>query len=101
MTIVLARYLNKRLIELYPNTQGETIGILRKDGTYQYQRWLGFIDRERAMTLGKPVKLEAARVGHQGEIHVTWRDIPKGRHVQGCLTHEGAYAVTDWNVRLV
>ncbi|NKC01547.1 MAG: hypothetical protein GKR90_24025 [Pseudomonadales bacterium] len=53
------------------------------------------------MTLGKPVKLEAARVGHQGEMHVTWRDIPKGRHVQGCLTREGAYAVTDWNVRLV
>ena len=101
MTLVLARYLNKRLIELYPGTEGETIGVLRRDGTYEDRRWLGFIDRERAMTLGRPVKLEAARIGHQGDVHVTWRDIPKGRHVQGCLTREGAYAVTDWNIRLV
>ena len=92
--IVLARYLNKRLIELYPNTEGETVGVLRKDGTYAYRPWRGLIDRERAMTLGRPVKLHVARVGHQGAVHVAWRG-------QGCLTPEGAYAVTDWNVRLV
>jgi hypothetical protein len=99
--IVLARYLNKRLIELYPNTEGETVGVLRKDGTYEYRPWRGLIDRERAMMLGRPVKLHVARVGYQGTVHVVWRDVPKGRHVQGCLTPEGAYAVTDWNVRLV
>lgn len=101
MKIVLARYINKRLIELYPTTRGETIGVLRKDGSYEYRTWLGFVERERAMTLGRPVKLQAARVGYQGEIHVSWRDIPRGRHVQGCLTRDGVYAVTDWNVRLV
>lgn len=101
MHIVLARYLNKRLIELYANTQGETVGVLRKDGSYEYRPWLGFVDREHALQSGKPVKLLVARVGQQGDTRVVWKDIPKGRHLQGCLTSRGAYAVTDWNVRLV
>ncbi|MEQ8690799.1 MAG: hypothetical protein RIC89_08175 [Pseudomonadales bacterium] len=101
MQIVLARYLNKRLIELYANTRGETIGVLRRDGSYEYCPWLGFIDRERAIQSGRPVKLNVARVGQQGEARVVWKDIPKGRHVQGCLTDKGAYAVADWNIRLV
>ena len=101
MQLVLARYLNKRLIELYGSTRGETIGVLRRDGSYDYRRWLGFIDRDGAQRLGRPVKLQAARIGRQGEAHVDWRDIPRGRHVQGCLTREGVYAVADWTVRLV
>ena len=101
MQIILARYLNKRLIELYDNTHGETIGVLRRDGSYEYRPWLGFVQRERALALGRPVKLQVARVGQQGETQVVWRDIPIGRHVQGCLTQRGVYAVADWNVRLV
>ncbi len=101
MQIVLARYVNKRLIELYANTKGETVGILRKDGTYEYRPWLGFVDRSRAIGLGKPVKLQVARVGQQMETRVAWQEVPRGRHVQGCLTRHGAYAVADWNIRLV
>ena len=99
--LVLARRLNQRLIELYPQTRGETIGVLRRDGSYEYCQWLGFVNRERAIQLGRPVKLLVARVGHQGDSRLTWKDIPKGRHIQGCLTAQGAYAVADWNVRLV
>ena len=101
MHIVLARHLNKRLIELYANTHGETIGILRRDGSYEYRPWLGFVSREKAIQLGRPVKLQVARVGQQGDSRVVWRDVPRGRHVQGCLTNKGAYAVADWNIRLV
>ena len=101
MQIVLARHLNKRLIELYANTRGETIGILRRDGSYEYRQWLGFVDRERAIELGRPVKLKVARVGQQGSSRIVWKDIPKGRHVQGCLTQKGAYAVADWSIRLI
>ncbi len=101
MQLVIARYLNKRLIELYPNTRGETVGILRRDGSYEYRPWLGFVERERASSLGKPVKLQVARVGHLLDSRVEWRDVPRGRHVQGCLTVQGAYAVADWSIRLV
>ncbi len=99
--LVLARYLNKRLIELYPNTRGETIGVLRRDGSYAYRPWLGFVDRARAPRMGKPVKLQVARVGQMKDTHVDWRDVPRGRHVQGCLTREGAYAVTEVGIRVV
>jgi hypothetical protein len=101
MQIVLARYLNKRLIELHASTRGETVGVLRRDGTYAYKQWLGFIERSQARQLGKPVRLQVCRVGHQGASHIEWRDVAKGRHVQGCLTEAGVYAVADWNVRLV
>ncbi len=101
MQLVLARRLNKRLIELHDNTLGETVGILRRDGTYEYRSWLGFVDRNQARHLGSPVKLQVARVGYLGDTHISWRDVSRGRHVQGCLTAAGVYAVADWSVRLV
>jgi hypothetical protein len=101
MNLVLARYLNKRLIELHGSTRGETVGILRRNGDYRFCAWLGFIDRREALKTGKPVKLQIARVGQQGDFGTDWRDIPKGRHVQGCLTGQGVYAVVDWGVKLV
>ena len=101
MQLVLARHLNKRLIELHPATKGETVGVMRRDGSYEYRPWLGFIDRNQARKLGSPVKLHVSRVGHQGEFHIEWRDVAKGRHVQGCLTRAGVYAVADWGVRIV
>ncbi len=101
MKLVLARYLNKRLIELHASTRGETIGVMRRDGSYEYRQWLGFIDRLEARKIGKPVKLQVSRVGYEGEIHIDWRDVASGRHVQGCLTAQGVYAVADWSVRVV
>ena len=76
-------------------------GVLRRDGSYDYRPWLGFVDRNQARGLGKPVKLQVARVGRQGEFHIDWRDVAKGRHVQGCLTRGGVYAVADWSVRVI
>ena len=101
MKLVLARYLNKRLIELHASTRGETIGVLRRDGTYEFRQWLGFVERDKAVYLGRPVKLQVSRVGFIGDTQVSWREVPKGRHVQGCLTQQGAYAVADWQVKLV
>lgn len=101
MHLVLARRLNKRLIELHAHTRGETVGVLRRDGSYEYRPWLGFVDRRQATQLGHPVKLQVARVGYQGDFHIDWRDVAPGRHVQGCLTPGGVYAVADWSVRVV
>jgi len=101
MQLILARRLNKRLIELHAATRGETVGVLRKDGSYEYRPWLGFVDRNQAREMGKPVKLQIARVGYQQDVHIDWRDVANGRHVQGCLTPRGVYAVASWNVRIV
>lgn len=101
MQIVLARYLNKRMIRLDQDTTTEHVGILRRSGEYRYVRWLGFIDREQAKTAGKPVKLEIARVGRLRGYNIAWEDVPTGSHVQGCLTRRGAFAVVEPMIRVV
>ncbi len=101
MNLMLARYLNKRLIELGENTRGEAVGVLLRSGEYRYVRWLGFIGRERARHTGRPAKLEIARIGRVRGHSVTWEAVPEGAHVQGCLTREGAYAVVEASVRVV
>ena len=101
MTLILARWLNNRLIELRPDTLGETVGVLTRRGEYRYVRWLGFVDRHRAGRIGRPVKLRVNRIGQAGDFGATWVDVPPGKHVQGCLTRKGAYAVVEETVRLV
>ncbi|MEQ8860069.1 MAG: hypothetical protein RIC56_15600 [Pseudomonadales bacterium] len=101
MNIVLARYLNQRMIQLAPDTRGEAVGVLMRSGEYRYVRWLGFIGRERARTEGKPVRLEISRIGRCRGHSVTWEPVPEGSHVQGCLTPLGAYAVVEATVRIV
>ncbi len=101
MEIVLARRLNKRLIELRAATLGETVGLLLRSGSYSYHAWLGFIDRDKAEIIGKPVKLKIARVGLDNLATVEWRDVPEGKHVQGCLTQQGVFAVVTQNIRIV
>ena len=68
---------------------------------YSYVRWLGFVGRQRAKELGKPVKLEINRIGRSKEFGIEWEDVPPGKHVQGCLTRDGAYAVLRPWVRLL
>lgn len=101
MDIVLGRYLNKRFIELRHGARGEVVGVLTRFGDYRYVRWLGFVGRQRARELGKPVKLEINRIGRRGEFGVDWDEIPPDKHVQGCLTPEGVYAVLQPWVRLL
>ena len=101
MEIVLARRLNKRLIELRASTFGETVGLLLRSGRYSYHCWLGFIDRDKAALVGKPVKLEIARVGLDNLSSVKWRDVPEGKHVQGCLTAQGVFAVINQDIRII
>ena len=101
MTLVLQRSLNKRNIELHHDTRGETVGVLLRDGEYRYLPWLGFIDRDRARRIGKPVKLRINRVGVQGDFGTTWRDLSGGRHILGCRTDKGVYAVVEHGVREV
>ena len=44
---------------------------------------------------------DITRVGVPGWQAPTWHDVPVGRHVQGCLTEEGVFAVYDTAVALV
>jgi hypothetical protein len=101
MSIVLGRYLNYRFVQLGPDTKGEQVGVLCPSGEYHYVRWLGFVTRDEAKVLGKPVRLEVSRIGRSGDFGAVWEDVPKGKHVQGCLTRHGAYAVMVPSVRVV
>jgi len=101
MSLVLCRKLNHRNIELHDSTRGEAVGILKHSGEYGYVPWLGFIDRSQATRSGRPVKLLIARIGSLDGISTRWQDLKSGEHVQGCLTREGAYAVTDMGVKIV
>ena len=84
-----------------PGQRGETVGVLRKDGEYRYVPWLGFVDRQVARDTGRPVRLLICRVGRQEDLSVQWEDVATGKHVQGCLTDRGAYAVIDEDVSIV
>jgi len=101
MTLVLLRKLNHRNIELHHDTRGETVGVRIRNGEYRYLPWLGFVERDRAKRIGKPVKLLVERVGHQGDFGTSWTDIGRGKHILGCLTSKGVYAVIEQGVRVV
>lgn len=102
MKIVLGRWQNKRLIQLDSSNAGRTsVGVRRQNGEYRYVRWLGFVSKDEAKRLGRPVKLEISRVGQGEDFRIEWVEVPPGRHVQGCLTREGVYAVVEATVKIV
>ena len=85
---------NYRNIRLDDDTEGETVGVLTRDGRTHQMRWLGFIKREDARrSRGRPVKLVISRVERE--------DLQPGQYVQGCLMEEGVYAVIDSAVAVV
>jgi hypothetical protein len=91
---VLIRKQNYRNIFLDDATEGETVGVLRRDGSVRQVRWLGFINRQDARrSRGRPVKLVISRVDCE--------DLAPGQYVQGCLTDAGVYAVVDSSVAVV
>ena len=75
--------------------------MLLKRGEYRFLTWLGFIERDRAVRIGKPVKLNVSCVGNQGDFGTTWMDVEPGKHVLGCRTDKGVYAVVEQGVRLI
>ena len=88
---VLYRKLNFRNIKLVDQRSGEKVGVLRRDGTYEFVPWLGFINRKHAKkSAGMPVKLKISRVDGV--------DLQPGEFVQGCLVSSGVYAVIDSSV---
>ncbi len=101
MTLVFLRKLNARNIELHHDTKGETVGVLSRNGEYRYLPWLGFIERDRAKRIGKPVKLLINRIGLEGDFSTAWQDVKPGKHVLGCRTATGVHAVVEQGVRVV
>lgn len=90
----LIRKQNYRNILLEDSTDGETVGVLKRDGSIRQIRWLGFINRRDAKRIrGQPVKLVISRVDGV--------DLEAGEYVQGCLTDAGVYAVVDSQVAVI
>ena len=73
-SLVLCWRLNKRLIVLEDETHGQTIGLVRRDGSTGFVKWLGFADVEYAKSLkgARPVKLVVARIGVKDGFNTLW-----------------------------
>jgi len=100
--IALARLLNYRVIELHQGTVGETVPVLKRNGGYKEVQWRGFMTVAAARAAkGKPVKLRVDRVRRYTSAGHEWEDVPAGKHVQGCVTADGCYAVLAGDIRLV
>lgn len=100
--IALGRRHNYKFIELHHDTNGEVVAVLKKDGTYQFARWCGFVTKVMAVEMaGVPVKILVNRVGHEKNGGTRWKDVPVDKHVQGCLVEDGCYCVLMSGVRLV
>ena len=99
--LVLCRTLNHKIIQLWYDTENQKVGVRRKDGSYQYVPWLGFISRSDAKNMGIPVKLHILRIGRGSDPDLQWTELRSGEHIQGCGTSNGAYALVDTNVRVV
>lgn len=94
--MLLRRSLNYRKIVVGEGTTGEVVGVRRKDGTFDYKSWRGFIDMERAREMpgAIPVKLEIEAFAADEEgPPLRWIEVPPGRLVQGCLTGDGVRCV--------
>ena len=99
--LVLCRTLNHKIIQLWYDTEHQEVGVKRKDGSYQYLPWLGFVGRSDAKSLGIPVKLHILRIGRGTSCDLQWKELSEGEHVQGCGTAKGAYAIVDTSVRVI
>lgn len=88
----LKRSLNHRHILLDDDTKNETVGVRRRDGSWQYIAWLGFISLEEAKAIGRPVRLNITAVSYD-PILCGWSRLHEGESVQGCLVEGGVYGV--------
>ena len=102
-SLVLCWRLNKRLIVLEDETHGQTIGLVRRDGSTGFVKWLGFADLEYAKSLkgARPVKLVVARIGVKDGFNTLWTDLNPEQFVQGCLVDTGVFAIVNSTIRVI
>ena len=93
--MILRRAMNYRTIQLSERTRGETVGLLRRDGTLSYRAWCGFIDVHDARLIAGaiPVKMVIAAFALSDEPGARWTALPSNRFLQGCLTADGVRCV--------
>ena len=91
----LLRRFNYKNIVFDEDASRQSIGVLKRDGSIQYVRWLGFISLEGAKTIphSKAVKLEVFAVSEQNTLDYNWDNLGDGEYIQGCLTTSGVFGV--------
>ncbi len=68
--------------------------MLTRAGEYRYVSWLGFIEREEALSAdARPVRLEAFAYALDEGFGADRIELKSGQHIQGCLVHGGVYGV--------
>lgn len=92
----LRRQQNYRKILLGEHTTGESVAVRRKDGTFAFLTWRGFIDRGQARHApgAIPVKLAIEAFTVEEDLPAPeWVQVPTGWYVQGSLTADGVRCV--------
>lgn len=99
--VALRRKQNYRNIVLRDYYEGERVGVLLRDGSLQYVKWLGFVELDEAKQrpYSRPVKVSI----HSIQQTTEWVTLSDGEYVQGCLTvGEGVRGVLiDGVVRVI
>jgi len=92
---MLRRRQNYTSILLDENACNKDVGCMRRDGSFQYVRWLGFISVEGAKALpqARPVRLEIEAISSVDPSQHEWKRLAKNEYVQGCLIEGGMFGV--------
>lgn len=94
---------NYRQIRLDAFTTGQHVGVRLRDGSCRFIRWLGFMERCQAQSLGRaglavPVRLVLASYQAGDDLTAPRVEVPEGGFIQGCLLSEGVFAVVESGV---
>lgn len=83
------------MILLTADTVGESVGLLRLDGSLGYRPWRGFINvvDARLAAYAVPVKMAIEAFSLDEAIGARWYPVPTGRYLQGCLSADGVRCV--------
>lgn len=83
------------MILLTDDTVGESVGLLRIDGSLGYRPWRGFIDvaDARLSAFAVPVKMAIEAFTLDNAIGARFFPVPTGRFLQGCLCADGVRCV--------
>lgn len=98
VAIAIYRKLNARNILLEPGARSEVIGVRRRDGSFAYMPFGGFLERAIARALGSKARsglLQASRAGKGSQFGMEWQDLQPGQFVLGCLFEQQAYVVHE------
>jgi hypothetical protein len=100
--ITIRRFWNVKTVKVRSDTF-ENIGILREDGSYEYESYIDSIELQKIKFLTDPmkVKLESDSYKLTDNMNEPWVELAKEEHLIGARIKGGVYLVTNHGVPMV